>query len=262
MNPAYQQLFDIAGRVCLITGASKGIGLVLAREFCRLGAHVAMTYNSDDSAIQSASNFSKEFGVKCKAYHMKSESSSMVQTTVSQVLKDFGKLDIAIANAAEGWQRGACIDQPVEEFEKHMQVNLFGTYYFCHAVGPIFREQGHGSLIINASMSGHIVNVSDVKTDFQMAPYNTSKAAVIHLAKNLAVEWAAFAKVNSVSEGYISTEAHKRIDPAFAKDIESRVPLKRAGTCEEVVGIYLYFASAASDYARTDFVLDGGYCLL
>ncbi|KAI5963438.1 SOU1, partial [Candida margitis] len=133
--------------------------------------------------------------------------------------------------------------------------DLNGVYYCAHTVGKIFKKNGKGSLIVTSSISGDIVNIPQLQ-----APYNTAKAACTHLTKSLAVEWAPFARVNSISPGYIDTD----ITDFASKDMKAKwwqlTPLGREGLAQELVGAYLYLASNASTYTTgANLIVDGGY---
>ncbi len=247
---------SIQGKTTLISGASKGIGLALARGFARGGSHVAMWYNTDPSCIETAASLSREFGVNCRAYQVPIQDQARVAEAVKEARADFGALDIVIANAGEPWGLGFMLDTSPEQYRRHVGVNLHGSYATAHAAGEIFKRQGHGSLIFTASMSATIVN-----TPYLQAPYNMCKAALVHLAKSLAVEWAAFATVNCVSPGYIATEYYNATPSSFRKDVESRTPIGRAGECDDLVDIYIMLATNRNT-TGANVISDGGFTVV
>ncbi|PWN27042.1 NAD(P)-binding protein [Jaminaea rosea] len=247
-------MFSMKGKVVAISGAGAGIGFAVAEAMAEAGAHVAIWYNSNKAAVQKAEELAKKNGVKAKAYQCGVTDYEAVHATVAQVVKDFGHLDCFVANSGVAFA-GGILEQPVEEWHKVMDVNLHGVFYCAKACGEVFKQQGKGNLIITASMSGQIVNVP---TD--QGCYNTSKAAVIHLARSLAREWRDFARVNTVSPGYIETDlgaAPKVRNEAFRMAVQGR-----QGDVKELKGAYLYLASDASTYCTGhDLVVDGGYTL-
>nr|AGJ03541.1 recombinant KRED [synthetic construct]AHZ34231.1 carbonyl reductase SyS1 [synthetic construct]BAB21578.1 carbonyl reductase S1 [Starmerella magnoliae] len=255
-------LFKLNGKVASITGSSSGIGYALAEAFAQVGADVAIWYNSHD-ATGKAEALAKKYGVKVKAYKANVSSSDAVKQTIEQQIKDFGHLDIVVANAGIPWTKGAYIDQDDDKhFDQVVDVDLKGVGYVAKHAGRHFRERFEkegkkGALVFTASMSGHIVNVPQ----FQ-ATYNAAKAGVRHFAKSLAVEFAPFARVNSVSPGYINTEISDFVPQETQNKWWSLVPLGRGGETAELVGAYLFLASDAGSYATgTDIIVDGGYTL-
>jgi len=160
-----------------------------------------------------------------------------VTTAVDQIVRAFnGRLDVFIANSGTVWSGGPMLDGPVDMYTKVMQTNLDGVYYCARAAGQHFRRQKKegttvdgkpleprfvsGSFVATASMSGHIVNVPQLQ-----ASYNASKAAVIHLCKSLAVEWVGFARVNSVSPGYILTSISEFCDEETKNIWKDKIPM-------------------------------------
>jgi sorbose reductase len=147
------------------------------------------------------------------------------------------------------------IDGSTEEWDRVIRTDLTGTAYCAKAVGAHFKKQGKGSFVITASMSGHIANYPQEQTS-----YNVAKAGCIHMAKSLANEWRDFARVNSISPGYIDTGLSDFIDQKTQDLWRSFIPLGRNGDAKELKGAYVYLLSDASTYTTgADIVIDGGY---
>ncbi|SCU84833.1 LADA_0D04082g1_1 [Lachancea dasiensis] len=257
-------MFSLKGKVACITGASSGIGGAVAEAFAQAGADIAVCYNSNDGLIQTAKELAETYKVKAVAYKCPMTDEQKVQDTIEQVLRDFGgKIDVFVANAGVPWTEGPLLEAQErgvasKEWERTLQTDFQGVYYCSKYVGSVFKKQGHGSLVITASMSGHVVNVPQLQTC-----YNAVKAGVIHMAKSLAVEWAGFARVNSISPGYIVTPISSFTVEATRQRWLELTPLGREGLPEELVGAYLYLASDASTYTTgTDIIVDGGYCCM
>lgn len=251
-------LFSLKGKVASVTGSSRGIGACIAEAFAQAGADVAIWYNSSP-ADETAAALSKKYGVRVKAYKVSLTDFESIQAAVDQQEKDFGTIDIFVANAGCAWQGGGLLDQPNDDmWKKVIDLDLHSVYYLSKAIGQLFRRKGKGSYILTASMSGHIVNVPQLQSG-----YNAAKAGVLHLAKSLAVEWAGFARVNTVSPGYIGTELTNFADPELKDKWCSLTPMGRQGSPRELVGAYLYLASDASTFTTgSDIIVDGGYCVL
>lgn len=256
--------FSLKGKVASVTGASGGIGYEVALALAQAGADVAMWYNTNPAITEQVGDLSKKYGVTIRAYQCVLTDSAAVERTVDQIVKDFGKIDVMVANHGVDWTYGSVLEHTEKvgrdtcdkQWENVVDVNLNSIYFVSRAVGRHFKKQGNGSLIMTASMSGHIVNIPQMQ-----APYNSTKAAVIHLAKSLSIEWSEFARVNSVSPGYIATAMTKRCPLEMRKMWSSLVPLGRLANPRELVGAYLYLSSDASSYTTgTDIRVDGGYC--
>lgn len=246
-------LFNLKGKVASVTGSSVGIGFAIAEAFAGAGADVALWYNSHEPS-EKVKFLRDRYGVKVEAYRIPVTDITAVEDGIAQQIKDFGKIDIFIANAGVITD-GHMIDQGEEEYEKMMGVNVKGAYFCAKTIGKHFKERKTGSLIFTASMSSHIVNVPQ-----HHGLYNVSKAAVHHLMRNLAVEWAGFARVNSVSPGYVLTDL-VHYAPEHLKDTWGKLtPMGRLGLPKEMAGAYIYLASDAASYTTAcDIRVDGGY---
>ncbi|KOS18184.1 L-xylulose reductase [Escovopsis weberi] len=250
-------LFSLKGKVVVVTGASgpRGMGIEAARGCAEMGADLAITYSSrKEGAEKNVESLQKEYGVKAKAYKCNVGDYAEVEAFVSQVMADFGRIDGFIANAGATAKSGV-VDGTAEEWDRVIQTDLSGTAYCAKAVGAHFKRQGHGSFVITASMSGHIANYPQEQTS-----YNVAKAGCIHLARSLANEWRDFARVNSISPGYIDTGLSDFVDPKIRDMWKGMIPMGRDGDAKELKGAYVYLISDASSYTTgTDIVIDGGY---
>lgn len=250
-------LMSLKGRTVVVTGASgpKGMGIEAARGCAEMGANLAITYASRaEGGMKNAEELSKTYGIKCKAYKCQVDKYESCEELVKNVIADFGQIDGFIANAGATANSGI-LDGSVQDWEHVVQVDLNGTFNCAKAVGHHFKERGTGSLVITSSMSGHIANYPQEQTS-----YNVAKAGCIHMAKSLANEWRDFARVNSISPGYIDTG----LSDFVAKDIQklwhSMIPLGRDGLAKELKAAYVYFVSDASTYTTgADLIIDGGY---
>ncbi|KAK1460491.1 short chain dehydrogenase [Colletotrichum cuscutae] len=236
--------FSLKGKVATVTGGARGIGLEIVRGLAEAGADVALIYATSKDAVEIASQIAKDTGVNIRAYQSDVRSRASIAATVDQIVQDFGYLDVMIANS------GVCADIPSLEYTEdtwkdNNSVNLDGVMWTAQAAGKVFKQQGRGNLIITASVSATLVNIPQ-----RQAAYNSSKAAAVHLAKSLAVEWVDFARVNSVSPGFIETE------------MDGDIPGKRMAETSELKGVYVFLASDACCYMTgADIIVDGGYTL-
>ncbi|KAJ3544791.1 hypothetical protein NM208_g2860 [Fusarium decemcellulare] len=242
------------GKVVVVNGAADGIGYAVAEAMAEAGGNVALWYNSNDVAIEKAQNLSKQHRVKTSAYKVDVSDSQQIQDTLEAVVKDFGKIDVYVANAGMAISK-PILEQTIDEYRKQMSVNVDGVVFSAKYVGEIFKRQGFGNLIITSSMSAHIVNVP---TDQPI--YNGTKAFITHFGKSIAREWREFARVNIVSPGFFDTKMGA--SPLALNEAYRMSAFGRQGHVKEIKGLYLYLASDASTYMTgSDILIDGGYVL-
>ena len=250
-------LLSMNNKIAVVTGAGnpRGIGFAVARGLAELGANLAITYATRQKDCEkNAEALSKEFGVKVNAYKIDVNTYKHVEEFVQQVLNDFGQIDAFIANAGRTANAGV-LDGSVQSWHDVVQTDLNGTLYCAKVVGAHFKQRGKGSLVITASMSGHIANFPQEQTS-----YNVAKAGCIHMARSLANEWRDFARVNSVSPGYINTGLSDFVGEDIQKLWMSMIPLGRQAIAKELTGAYVYLASDASTYTTgADIAVDGEY---
>jgi sorbose reductase len=272
----------LTDKVCVVTGASDGIGLAVCEAFAEAGAaSVALCYNTNPAAVDKAEEIAKIHGTKTKAYKVDVTQSEEVERVIAEIVKDFGRIDVFVANAGMSISKGI-LDTTIEEYRQQMAVNgksrvllpqtlglgiwpevyslliitpVDGTVFCAKHIGPVFRQQGSGSLIVTSSISAHIVNVP-----VDQPVYNATKAFVSHFAKSIAREWREFARVNIVSPGFFDTKMGA--GPEGLQEAYRMTPMGRQGHVKEVKGLYVYLASEASSYMTgSDVLLDGGYVL-
>ncbi|KAI0407006.1 putative short-chain dehydrogenase [Xylaria palmicola] len=246
--------FRMTDKVVVVTGAADGIGYAVCEAMAEANASVAFWYNSNDAAVAKADRLAEKYGRSMSAYKVDISNPQDVQDGIEKVLKDFGRIDVFVANAGMAISK-PILEQTLEEYRKQMSVNVDGVVLCAKYVGEVFKRQGTGNLIITSSMSAHIVNVP---TDQPV--YNATKAFVTHFGKSLAREWRDFARVNIVSPGFFDTKMGA--SPLAINEAYRMAVLGRQGHVKEIKGLYLYLASDASTYTTgSDIIIDGGYVL-
>ncbi|MEA3337751.1 MAG: glucose 1-dehydrogenase [Chloroflexota bacterium] len=253
--------FQLDGRVALVTGGAQGIGRGYAHALGEAGAAVAIVDINRAAAEMVVAELARK-GVEALAVTADVTDPDQVQGAVDVVVARWGKLTIGVNNAGVGvWADSE--KMAVEEWKRVIDLNLTGVFLCAQAEARVMLETGYGKIINTASMSGHIVNMPQ-----NQAAYNASKAAVIHLTRSLAGEWAARGvRVNSISPGYTRT---KLVDDLLETPLGQQVmptwmAMTPAGKMAEVTdlqGAVVYLASQASDFmSGHDMVIDGGYCV-
>ncbi|EEB09808.2 short chain dehydrogenase [Schizosaccharomyces japonicus yFS275] len=246
-------LFSLKGKITLVLGGSRGIGAAVVRAFAEAGATVYFTYKSSNNCKKMAKDLAEKYDVPVFAVHCDATDEKSIQDVISNIAMS-GNLDVVVSNA------GICIsksgiDMTTEEFNRTFALNVNGVFLAARAAGKVFKRQGFGSFIATASMSGSIVNVPQ-----KQCAYNASKAAVIQLCKSLAIEWADFARVNTVSPGYIITDMS---ESSLREEWIRTSPFKRMAKPDELKGAYVYLASDASSFTSgSDLLVDGAYSCL
>ncbi len=249
--------FRLDGKSAFVTGGARGIGKSVATAFAEAGADVAIVDVDIATAEATAAEIAAATGRRMTAIACDVTDPEQVDRMVGEVVKTYGKLDVAFCNA------GICINEAAEDmtyaqWSKVININLTGVFLTAQAAGRQMLRQGGGSIINTASMSAHIVNVPQPQ-----CAYNASKAGVIQLTKSMAVEWAARnVRVNCISPGYIGTDLTLS-SPTLVPLIEQwnrMSPIHRLGKPEELQAICVYLASDASPFTTGgDFVVDGAF---
>jgi len=249
--------FDLAGRVALVTGAGRGIGQEIARTLARAGADIAVLdlpgNVTDDTAADVRATGRRPLPIFADV-----ADPAQVEAAVKQVLDGLGRIDILV-NCAGIARNSPAESTTDDDWRQVVEVNLYGTYWCCRAVGRHMLERGSGAIVNIASMSGSIVNWPQPQV-----AYNSSKAGIIQLTRSLASEWASRGvRVNCVSPGYIGTEMTQqglRMNPDWGRIWLEGTPMGRLGTPVDVANAVWYLASDAAAFATgSDLVVDGGY---
>ncbi|KAK5103460.1 hypothetical protein LTS08_002875 [Lithohypha guttulata] len=255
-NKHVLKAFDLHGKVAAVTGGARGIGLEVSRALAEAGADVAIIFSTSKDASTTATEIAEANGVRCRAYQSEVKDSSQIESTLQQVAKVFGNLDIVVANAGIASHHPA-EDYTNEQWSEIMKVNLDGAFYTAQAAARIFKPQGSGNLIFTASVSAILVNVPQ-----KQAAYNASKAGLVQLARCLSVEWVDFCRVNCVSPGFIATDMLSVHPEEWREQWFRMIPAQRLCDPYELKGSYVFLASDASSYMTgANLVIDGAYTL-
>ncbi|KAI5374529.1 hypothetical protein J4E82_006763 [Alternaria postmessia] len=260
--------FSMEGKVAVVTGGARGLGLVMAQALVTSGADVAIVDMNKEEGERSAKGlidvYQKENPgsrrvPKVTAHFCDVSSPTSVNQSFAEILKKHGKVDNLVTSAGFTENYDA-ISYPHDRIQKLWGVNVDGTYLYSVAVAKhLMERKAPGSIVMIGSMSGAIVNVPQPQ-----APYNAAKAAVRHLASSLAVEWAgAGIRVNCISPGYMLTALTKKIlddNPDLQKQWTSLIPVGKMGRPEDLMGAVTFLSSDASSYVTgADLRVDGAY---
>ena len=248
------ELFDLSGKVALVTGATRGLGEVAALALAKAGARVAVCGRSRPDMDRVTSDI-EAFGGQAKPFSLDVLKKTEVEKTVSQVVDQFGGIDILVNNAGVNF-RVPVLEFPEEEWARLLATNLKGYFLTAQAVAPGMLERGYGKIINMSSILGAVGLP-------MQAAYASSKGGVDQLTKVMALEWAKEGvRVNAIGPTYFETElvAQLRDDPERFNFINERTPMGRWGYPSELEGIVIFLAAPASDFITGQTIyIDGGW---
>lgn len=247
-------LFDLTGKVALVTGSTRGIGLAIAEEFARHGARVAVSSRKPE-ACERARERIVELGGQAIAVPCNVSDKAQLQALVDATVAEWGGIDVLVCNAATNPYFGPLSKIDDGAYDKIMNTNVRSNLWLCNMVLPQLAARGGGAVIILSSVAG-------IMGTRWLGAYGMAKAADAQLARNLAVEWGRKnIRVNSLAPGIIRTDFAKALyeNPAAHAKAVAMVPLARLGDTEDVSGAAVFLASRAGAYISGQMiVIDGG----
>ncbi|MFT3905002.1 MAG: SDR family oxidoreductase [Steroidobacteraceae bacterium] len=247
-------LFDLTGKVALVTGATRGIGLAIAEQMARAGARVMISSNEAQACAEQAARLA-ELGLQVQARSCDVARREQLQQLVQATEQRWGRIDILVCNAGVAPHAGPIASASDAEWDLTMTVNLRSALWLSSLVIPGMAERGDGVVIFTASLSSLRGNKS-------IGLYGLSKAGLAQLARNLAVEWGPRnVRVNAISPGVVATEFARPLtdNPQVLQKRLSLTPLRRTGTALEIAGVAVMLAAPAGAFITgQNLVVDGG----
>ena len=249
--------FDLTGQVAVVTGASTGLGVQMAKAFASQGANLVLMARRQNLLEENAAEIEKEFGVKVLPFACDITDTEKVQAAVKATMDTFGRVDILVNNAGTG-AVAPSVDITNEQFNNELNIDLFGTFNCAREFGKEMIKAQYGRIINIASMYGLVGNMAAC-----CAPYHAAKGGVVNLTRALAAEWGKEGiTVNSICPGYFWTPLTKdTLDSDWFKEYaKGAIPLARYGKEGELDTCALFLASPASAYVNgQNIAVDGGY---
>jgi NAD(P)-dependent dehydrogenase (short-subunit alcohol dehydrogenase family) len=246
-----RNLFDLSGRVAVVTGGTRGLGLAMAHGFARAGAEVVIVSRKPEACEEVAAALRAE-GAKAAACACHVGHWDRLEGLVEDVYRDFGRVDVLVNNAGVSPQYGKLSEVTEELFDKVISVNLKGPFRLAALVGERMVQAGGGS-IINVSSTGAVRPTRDI------VPYAAAKAGVNAMTVGLAHALGPSVRVNAIMPGPFLTSISRAWNMDLFRQLAQTFPLRRAGEADEIVGAALYLASDASSYTTgTILTVDGG----
>jgi len=249
------KLFDLGGDVAIVTGAGSGIGQAIAIGLAEAGADVACFGHSSNGGLDQTAQSILQLGRKALVLEGSVTSATDLSQAIDRIERELGGLTVAVNNAGVG-AGGQAETLALQNWQRVYDINVTGVFLSCQAEARAMLPRAKGSIINIASISGSIVN-----RGLSQADYNSSKAAVIHLSKSLAMEWVDRGiRVNSISPGYTLTPMNRRSEVADQiKAFKHDTPMGRLAMPEEMIGPAIFLSSRAASFVTgIDLVVDGG----
>lgn len=249
-------LFDLSGKVAVITGSSRGIGRAIAERMAEQGAKVVISSRKQASCDEVASAINARFGENTAiAVAANISSKDDLKNLIDRAMAAYGKIDVLVCNAASNPYYGPLSGITDDQFRKILDNNVISNHWLVQFVAPQMVERKEGSIIIVSSIGG-------LRGSPVIGAYNVSKAADFQLARNLAVELGPHnVRVNCIAPGLIKTDFARALweDPENLKRRTETTPLRRIGEPDEIAGTAVFLASAASGFLTgQSIVVDGG----
>ncbi|MGA3038417.1 MAG: SDR family oxidoreductase [Vulcanimicrobiaceae bacterium] len=247
-------MFDLHGRVAVITGSTRGIGLAIAQRMAEFGASVVISSRKEDACVAVADAITKAGGTAL-AIPANIGDRGALQKLVDRTIAKWGKIDILVCNAAINPHFGPL--QTIEDsaFDKIMASNVRSNLWLCNMVIPQMAERKDGAVVVISSIAG-------LKGNKMLGAYGISKAAEFELVRNLAVEWgSANVRINAIAPSIVRTDFARALweNPETYKDAVARYPLGRIGEPDDIAGVAIFLASRASAFVTGQvIVVDGG----
>ncbi len=255
MRKDLSSLFQLDGKVALVTGASKGIGEAMARGLAEFGARVVVSSRKQEAVDAVAETF-KADGLEATGIVANMGSIDDIHALVDKTVEAYGSIDIVINNAAANPVFGPLQDTDERAFDKIIDVNLKGPFELCKKAYPNMKQRGGGSII-------HISSIGGLTPEDGIGIYSVSKAAIINLTRAMAQDWGGDnIRVNAICPGLIKTRFSEALwaDENSYNRFVKRIPLGRIGEPEDLVGLAIYLSSDASAYCTGGiYMADGGY---
>jgi 2-deoxy-D-gluconate 3-dehydrogenase len=246
--------FDLNGKTALVTGASRGIGRAIALGLAKAGADVIVIASTQENAMGTLAEI-KALGRRSSAIGCDQSRATDVKEACEAIFRLYEKIDILVNNAGT-IRRAPSEDYTDEDWQSVIDTNLTGVFQFCREIGKDMFKRGSGKII-------NIASLLSFQGGLTVPAYAASKGGVAQLTKALANEWASGGvQVNAIAPGYIATDntAALRSDPIRNKEIMARIPAKRWGKPEDIVGAALFLSSSSADYVNGHVLtVDGGW---
>lgn len=243
----------MSNKVALVTGAGRGIGRTIAITLAKAGYDIIINYNSSEARAMEVLEEVKSLGVKAMTVKCDISNELEVRQMITDILKQFDKVDVLVNNSAVCYN-SMFMEKSVDEFKRTMEVNVLGTFLVSKYIGDMMYKNKSGKIINLSSTNG-------INTYYPMCiDYDATKAGILSLTHNLAVQFAPFVNVNAIAPGFIATESEVGdMDQEFIDMETEKIMVRRAGTEEDVANLVEFLASDKASFINNTIIrIDGG----
>jgi len=250
-----RELFDLSGRIALVTGGSRGLGLQMAEALGEMGARIAITARRSDELAEAAARL-KSGNIGVQTFVADLAQLAEIPGLVDRVTGALGPIDILVNNAGTTWGAPA-EDHPLEAWHKVMNLNVNANFVLSQAVARRSMIERRSGKIINISS---VAGLSGGGAGITTVAYNTSKAALINLTRSLAAEWGRYnINVNAICPGFFPSRMSRGVLEKIEASVIAQTPLHRLGGEDDLKGVVVFLASEASRHITGQFIaVDGG----
>ena len=249
-----ENLFDLSGKIALITGSARGLGKTIAHALATNGATVILNDINEKSLAETEGEFRSQ-NLNCGSVAFNVTNEAQIKDGIAAVIENYQKLDILVNNAGIN-RRAPIVDMPASDWDAVLDVNLKAYFLVSRTVAPFMMKNRSGKIINMASLLSEGARPTVIA-------YTTNKGGVKSLTQSMAIEWAEYnIQVNGIGPGYFKTEMNKALadDPKFNEWVLSKTPAKRWGDPSDLRGTAVFLASAASDFINGHIIyVDGGW---
>ncbi len=250
-----RDMFDLTGKVAVVTGGSIGLGAYMARGLAEAGANLVIAARKVERCVEICEEL-KKLGVKALPVACDVSKAEDCQNLVDVTVKEFGRLDILVNNAGLAWAADA-MDYPMDKWQKVMDLNVTGLFQLSAMAARVMKEQGGGRIINITSVAGFFGSMPEAQNTIA---YNTSKGAVVAMTRDLAVKWARYnINVNAIAPGFFPTHMSSGLLEKNKHLVLPRIPMGRLGEEDDIKGVVVFLSSEASRYITGHTImLEGG----
>jgi len=241
-------------KTVLVTGASRGIGRATATEFAKAGYNVAINYANNDAAAEVVkSSLSETYGVKVLTVKADVSTQKGTESLVRAVLDEFGTIDVLVNNAGIAFYNPFS-EKTEDNWMRTMRINVWAPFLLSRMVGSHMMEQKYGK----------IINIASVDATYNYTPdsidYDASKAAVVNITGNLALQFAPYVNVNCIAPGWVNTDMNKNLPKELVAMVKERILKQRFAEPEEIGRLAVFLASDDSEFINGQCItIDGGH---
>ena len=247
---------DVKGKICVVTGSTKGIGKGIAEALADNGGTVVICSRKQNECDAVAAEIREKYGVDAIGVSADITKTEAIENLFNTVMEKYGRVDVLVNNAGSAITKRA-EELTEEDFDHVLALDLRAVFFCSQAAGKIMIKQKSGKIISIASVLG-------VVADKQVLPYCVAKGGVLQMTRALALEWAKYnIQVNAICPGYVITELNRKelTDEKIGGGLLRKTAMRRFGEVEEIAGAAVYLASDASSYTTGEpIIVDGGWC--